>query len=128
MKDYPVIITEISCYRKKVYFIEKQEGQKPQYLGGHYPMSDIIFAKNEEVKIPANGHINIPIHVKGNISIPQKVIISIHSSHGPQKIKYNKIDIYDIGKMEFLEKRIEVDSKWAAMIKYSLMQFNYIIK
>lgn len=119
VKDYPVTINSIECYRKKKYEVQKRQGGKPEYselfLG-----TEMVFPNKGTFEIPANGHANIQISISSVVDVPRKLLFLTRTSHGFHELWCKEVIVVEVGQPDVysLEYKHEYESKWIAKTKY----------
>jgi len=119
VKEYPVAIKRLDCYRRKKYEVQKKEGGKPEY-SVVFAGSEMIFGSKETFQIAANGHTDIRVSEVGFSDVPSKLLFLLETSHGYHELWCKDVTTVELGKTEVysLEYGYEFESKWPAKAVY----------
>ena len=122
VKDYPVEIKRIDCYRRKKYTVQKKTGQKPEYFEG-LPLAERIFTAENAWCVAANGHTDIRVPLNSEVEIPPKILFFMETSHGFHELWCSDLTIVPIGKVEVydLEYKYNPTSRAHAKARYWFM-------
>ena len=127
IKPYSVTIKGMRSYKKKSFYVEKEEHQKPKYSYG-YQYNDLAFQTNEEFTIHANGLTEILVPTNIRLEGIKNLIIDMATSHGNQFITCNNIILAPsmatlVFDMEFDEK---YSSKFTALYNFYKLKIKHM--
>jgi hypothetical protein len=127
IKSYSVTIKDMRSYKKKSFFVEKIEHQKPKYSYG-YQTKDLAFQTSEEFTIQANGLTEIQVPTSIKLEGINQLIIDMGTSHGDQLIICKNIILAPmtatlVFDLEFDE---NYSSKFAALYNFYKLKLKHI--
>jgi len=119
VKPYPVTIKRTDCYRRKKYQVQKELGGKPEY-SELFPGSEMLSTSRQAFEIAANGHTDIRIAGARNLTIPEKLLFLLETSHGYHELWCKDVSIVEIGKVDVysVEYKYDYESKRRAKALY----------
>ena len=124
-KPYPVTIKSINCYTKPTFNIKKQTNQKPEY-SALLSLNNSLFRDQHRFDIAPSGHTDIKIngsHFTGDL---EKILFSMHTSHGYHEVGCKDVLIVEVGSQNTVQ--IDYTHDYESKIIAKVMFLFYYVK
>jgi hypothetical protein len=124
-QNYPVTITRLDCYKRKIYEVMKRNERFPEY-SEHLSSKEVIFNNSNAFEVPAMAYTDLRIKVMGSPEIPKSLIFSMDTSHGYHELTCKDIAVVDIGKVEIFS--AEYKDEYSSKIHAKLIYYMKVLK
>lgn len=96
VRPFPVVVSEIDCYTRKKYTVQRRDGGRPEYsvvLSSQHS----VFTFRQSAEILPGGITDIRVPLPGTVAAPAALLFLMRTSHGYQELWCRDVETAQLG-------------------------------